>query len=283
MTAVDATGDDSTAASGEPDLDEGQPVRVLISYAHDDAQHQENVRGLWTFLRSRGIDARLDTLAENEQQSWPRWMDGEIRAAQFVLAVASPKYRERTEGRSPAETGEREGRGARYEGWRLQDLFYRQGEPGIAEVVAVVLPGGSRDGLPDWLMPDARTVYTVREYTVEGAEKLIRLLTEQPAEQEPPLGRVPRLAPRPLATLPSATAPSGLQRRAPLRTEVRIEATLEDGELACAVSVAGTELSSTRRALPHEVARAWTGRCGAIGRRRPDDRRWRSAGRGGVR
>ena len=36
------------------------PVRVFISYAHDDAAHEERVRDFWLLLRKLGIDARLD-------------------------------------------------------------------------------------------------------------------------------------------------------------------------------------------------------------------------------
>jgi hypothetical protein len=75
------------------------PVRVLISYAHDSADaapgHQERVRRLWTFLRECGIDAQLDVLAANRQRDWTAWMDEQLRAARFVLVVASPAYKER--------------------------------------------------------------------------------------------------------------------------------------------------------------------------------------------
>ena len=35
----------------------GSPVRVFISYAHDDQTHEDRVRQLWMFLRGQGIDA----------------------------------------------------------------------------------------------------------------------------------------------------------------------------------------------------------------------------------
>ena len=41
----------------------GRPVRVFVSYAHDNPGHEELVRQLWVFLRACGVDARLDLAA----------------------------------------------------------------------------------------------------------------------------------------------------------------------------------------------------------------------------
>ena len=83
------------AAMEQNNTDGGQgtaaePVRVLISYAHDNEQHSELVRTFWTFLRAEGIDARLDVTAANRRQFWPEWMSEEIRAAAFVIVVGLP-------------------------------------------------------------------------------------------------------------------------------------------------------------------------------------------------
>src|SRR6266851_9675079 len=51
----------------------GRPVRVLISYAHDDAGHEGRVREFWAFLRGCGVDARLD-LAVADRVDWTDWM-----------------------------------------------------------------------------------------------------------------------------------------------------------------------------------------------------------------
>ena len=56
-----------------------EPVRVLISYAQYDEKHSELVQAFWTFLRTEGIDARLDVMAANQRQFWPQWMSEEIR------------------------------------------------------------------------------------------------------------------------------------------------------------------------------------------------------------
>ena len=74
------------------------PVRVFISYAHDDEAHQERVRGFWLFLRANGIDARLDLPAAERRLDWAQWMTRQVRDADRILVVASPEYRRRAEG-----------------------------------------------------------------------------------------------------------------------------------------------------------------------------------------
>ena len=74
------------------------PVRVFISYAHDNPENEAHVHQLWVFLRNQRIDAQLDKLAAEQPQDWAIWMLQQIRAARFVLIIASPEYRRRAEG-----------------------------------------------------------------------------------------------------------------------------------------------------------------------------------------
>src|SRR5437016_3040745 len=83
------------------------PVRVFISYAHDDAVHEERVRQFWLFLRAQGVDARLDLPAAEQRVDWAQWMTQEVRDADRVLVIASPEYKKRAEG----DAGPGEGRG----------------------------------------------------------------------------------------------------------------------------------------------------------------------------
>jgi TIR domain len=101
-----AEGEPGNADSPAPsDGGRVDPVRVFVSYAHDDAEHEDRVREFWTFLRAHGIDARLDKPAAERRRDWPLWMLGEVRQARFVLVVASPAYRERAEGDAPPGVG----------------------------------------------------------------------------------------------------------------------------------------------------------------------------------
>ncbi len=78
----------------------------------------------------------------------------------------------------------------------IRDRFYADQDAGLRLVLPVVLPGCSADDIPFWLAPAAATYYQVNDYTVAGAEKLLRALTGQPGEVEPPLGPRPDLPPR---------------------------------------------------------------------------------------
>jgi tetratricopeptide (TPR) repeat protein len=224
------------------------PVRVFISYAHDDEVHEERVRDFWLFLRAHGIDARLDLPAAEQRVDWAQWMTQQVRNADRVLVIASPEYKRRAEDNTEPD----EGRGVQWEARQIRDRIYADQQAGLQAVVPVVLPGCSADDLPGWLTPTATTHYRVGEYTVPGAERLLRLLTGQPSEIEPPLGSVPVLAPRG-AEGTAAVAPT----RPGLRTEVVIEAAVSDGVLVSAVWVAGSLLCQRRVPLPGEVASVW--------------------------
>lgn len=171
-----------------------RPYRVLISYAHqkDAPDHADTVRRFWEFLRHQGIDARLDQAAAVKRVDWSLWMADEVRAADYVLVIASDAYRERAEGRSAPD----DGRGVAWEARLIREAFYRdQHRP--ERFVPVVLPDQSRDGVPDFLGPHTCTVYFVSDFTVAGADELLRFLTAQPRVVEPPLGQVPVLDPLP--------------------------------------------------------------------------------------
>lgn len=159
--------------------------RVFISYAHDSTRHSEQVRALWHFLRGNGINARLDRSATVERQDWTLWTADEIRLADRVLVVASAAYRERAEGRSRAD-----GLGVQWEARLIRNALY-QDPHDFRRFIPVVLPEQSVAGLPDFLSPATSTVYHVRDLTLSGAEELLRLLTNQPADPEPHLGKTP--------------------------------------------------------------------------------------------
>jgi hypothetical protein len=90
-----------------------------------------------------------------------------------------------------------------WEAGLIRNLAYEDQKAGLRRVLPVVLPGGSPDDIPLWLLPASAGYYRVSEFTVAGAEKLLRVLTGQPLEVEPPLGIPPVLPPR----LTSATMP----------------------------------------------------------------------------
>ncbi|MFJ8200145.1 toll/interleukin-1 receptor domain-containing protein [Streptomyces sp. NPDC096152] len=179
------------------------PGRVFISYAHDDDGHVGKVRDLYRLLRSAGVDADLDLPAGERRQDWALWMLRGIRDSRRVIVVASPAYKRRAEG--DALPGE--GAGVQWEALLLRNLVYADPTAALDRIVPVVLPGGSPADLPLWLGGSTTAHCTVREFSADGAEKLLRLLTGQPFETVPELGRVPRLPTRD-ETVAAASAPA---------------------------------------------------------------------------
>jgi hypothetical protein len=165
---------------------------VFISYAQERGSeaHGELVRQLWLFLRAHGIDAHMDLVAAGRRQDWALWMADQIRQADHILIVASPAYRARAQG----QAGSAEGRGVQWEARLIRDAFYAD-QHNLSRFVPVILPDQSVDGVPDFLAPATSTTYEVREFAIVGAEALLRLLTGQPSQVQPPLGPRPILPP----------------------------------------------------------------------------------------
>ncbi|MEV4056431.1 toll/interleukin-1 receptor domain-containing protein [Amycolatopsis sp. NPDC049688] len=177
----------------EPAEPRPQPAAVFLSYAREptDPSHEESVLRLWTLLRSCGVDARFDRGEAQQRRDWALWRGQQIREAGYVLVIASPAYRRSAEGRGDAS----EERDVQWEARLIRDTFFADPRA-VHRFVPVILPGQTKAGVPDFLGPDTADVYTVTDFTVEGAEPLLRLLTNQPEILQPPLGPVPELKPR---------------------------------------------------------------------------------------
>ena len=244
------SGGGAGAGSSGGGLGVGRPVRVFISYAHESEAHAEAVRDLWVLLRTNGVDARLDRVAAQRRQDWSLWMMDQVRAADYVVVVASAAYKRRAEGRA----GAGEGRGVQFEAALIRNAFYADQRAGVGRFVPVVLPGQSVEDVPDFLTPATTTVYSVSEFTAAGVEALVRLVTAQPAEVEPALGPVPVLGPR-----------GHHDRVIPVVChEVVLDVGLRGGLLRTRTTVAGTVLGQWTAALPREVPSCWGALVGSV-------------------
>lgn len=227
----------------------GVPVRVFLSYAHepdDDGVHERRVRDFWIFLRTQGLDARLDLPAADQPQDWSMWMLGEVKAADFVLVVASPAYRRRAEGEEPAG----QGRGVRWEAALIREAVYADPEAARLRFLPVVLPGCSRDDIPVWMGRETGTHYLVTEYTPAGAQALLRYLTGRSRVEElPPIATAPGIG-----TAPGSAA-SGLRTEVVLRAEITGE-----GLLTATTQVAGRPIGSREGPVPGALAGVTTAR-----------------------
>jgi S-DNA-T family DNA segregation ATPase FtsK/SpoIIIE len=161
-------------------------VRVFISYSHDSEHHRGEVLALCQQLREFGVDARLDQFDEvPPPPSWPKWMYEQIERAQFVLAICTPTYRNRVEGREPPQVG----RGASWEGAILTQHLYEQAGSEPVKVLPVLLGDADKNAIPYFLRPT--TFYRVD--VADGASywPLLEHLLDRPRVRPAPLGRPP--------------------------------------------------------------------------------------------
>ena len=161
--------------------DEGAPpLKVFISYSHDDETHKRRVKALADHLReSCRIEAMIDLYVETSlRESWIDWMRKQIKAADFVLLVCTAKYRERFEN----EVLNGSGKGVAYEGMIMSHTLYHNYNKSD-KFIPVLFEGISRDeDIPVTLQGHSK-------YWLDGdLESLLRRLTGQPRYKMPDLG-----------------------------------------------------------------------------------------------
>lgn len=190
--------------------------RVFISYAHDSESHKDQVLQLATLLRTQlGIDARIDRWDENDRQDWTQWAIEQLDAADFIVAVASPAFRARGDGRAPSD----DGRGAQFEGAILRNKMMQDRNTWLRRILPVVLPGNTVDDIPEFLLPYSGTRYVITRLTPDGLVALRRTLTGQPRHPLPPLGPPPApLPPADLAVEPPPDRPRAEGRSVDIRS-----------------------------------------------------------------
>ncbi|MFF0488665.1 SEFIR domain-containing protein [Nocardia sp. NPDC004068] len=220
-------GDDATAvvaAGDRPNPATPRPVRVFVSYAHDSDEHIEAVRRFGEFLAGTcGFDVHMDRWDLDRRRDWYLWATEQLGKADFVLIVASPRCRLVGEGRADNLAN----RGMQSEMALLREWLHADRATWTRKLLPVVLPGGSPSDLPAFLQPQTADHYLVTEFTIAGAEDLLRALTGQPKDRQPtpnsrPLvlpGR-PRIAPGPSAKHPTPQPDSPPETPAPAATTV---------------------------------------------------------------
>ena len=171
-------------AVGAPASD--QP-KVFISYSHDSRGQCDRVLALSDRLRDDGVDCILDQYEMSPPEGWPRWMDKQIRDADFVLMVCTETYYRRVMGEE--EPGK--GLGVRWEGHLSYEHFYEAGALNT-KFVPVLFEDCKPEHIPS---PFASATYFHVD-TEEGYEDLYRLLTYQLRTLKPELGKLRSLPPR---------------------------------------------------------------------------------------
>ena len=79
--------------------------KIFISYSHDSREHADRVLALADRLVQNGIDCVLDQYEESPAEGWTRWMDQQIRGAEFVLMIFTETYVKRVHGAEESDKG----------------------------------------------------------------------------------------------------------------------------------------------------------------------------------
>jgi hypothetical protein len=209
------------AADEHSDLQEHGGPTVFVSYAHDDAEHRRMVLELAQFLTRKGIWVDLDVWSTEKRRDWAAWASTRMSKADYVLVIASARYRLASTGDSIEDAH----RGARYEAGILRELLYGDPRTWRRRVLPVVLPGHALSDLPVFLQPHTNSHFIVPAIDDAGLDELLRVLIGQPRDQRPPLGKLTRLADR----LPDG-GPDELRQRLDRLVSVLAEAEANERE-----------------------------------------------------
>jgi tetratricopeptide (TPR) repeat protein len=165
-----------------------RPPKVLISYSHDSAEHEDRVLDLAERLVEKdGIDVSLDRFVNPPPASWPKWMSAEMKDADFILVVCSATYLAKVEGK--VKSGE--GKGIKWESLLSYQQIY-DNDSDSSRFIPVLLKGGKYEHIPD---PMRGSSHYRPEEDAEY-EKLIRHITNQPETPKPKPGPLRKLPPK---------------------------------------------------------------------------------------
>jgi tetratricopeptide (TPR) repeat protein len=163
------------------------PPTVFISYSHDSPEHADRVLALSDRLRADGIDCILDQYEDSPLEGFPRWMDRQIRAANFVLMICTPTYYCRV--MDDEEPGK--GHGVAWESTLIYQYIYNEGTSN-KRFIPILLEGAHESDIPiPW-----QGVKYYRPTTQEGYVELYRRLTDQQYTPKPALGKLKQLPQR---------------------------------------------------------------------------------------
>jgi SEFIR domain len=90
----------STNKNSDSSPDTGsRSLRVFISYSGTSPKHKQWVATLATYLRTNGIDARLDQWHLRKGMDLPQWMTNELHLSERVIIISDSRYTDRADKR----------------------------------------------------------------------------------------------------------------------------------------------------------------------------------------
>lgn len=169
-----------------------QQPTVFISYIQESDEHCAQVLKFAQLLAKRGIRSENDFWLEPVRQDFGVWAEHLIKATDFTLVIASPRFRDIGNGYGTDD----ENRGGRWEITLLREMLQQARSTWTERLLPVILPGRTKEEIPDFLQPSGASHYHVPSLTGEGIEDLYRTLTRQREHVRPELGQLVELPPK---------------------------------------------------------------------------------------
>ncbi|MDQ1352163.1 MAG: hypothetical protein QG657_2469, partial [Acidobacteriota bacterium] len=165
---------------------EKEKGKVFISYSRYSQAHRDLVLAFADLLRKYKIDAVLDQYESCTSEGWPKWMDIQVKKAEFVLIICSESYWNRING--VEENGG--GSGVYFETTISYNHIYFDRQK-TNRFIPILFDRGDIKYVPS---PIKGFSYYCIDNT-KGAEELYRRLTDQPSIIKPELGQERQLPP----------------------------------------------------------------------------------------
>lgn len=156
-------------------------ARVFVSYAHDDLPHRRAVLRFCELLCRLGVEVHVDEWDTDLRQDWFLWMMEQLRRADYVIVVASPRYRAAGDGDVPADCH----RGVQTEAAALRNYLYSDRATWTRKILPVILPGRSLEEVPLFLQPHTASHYRIPKISSGGAAELLKVLDRKPLPIRP--------------------------------------------------------------------------------------------------
>jgi serine/threonine protein kinase len=161
-----------------PDTDRATP-KAFITYSWDDDPHTEWVKSFAIQLTTHGVDVTLDLWHSGPGEQIPAFMERAVRNNDFVIAVCTPRFKERFD----ARTG-----GVGYEGDIISALTLTSAYQ--KKVIPVLRRGKWTEAAPTWLVGMAYIDLSADPYSKKHYLELLRTLYKA-REGPPPIGHAP--------------------------------------------------------------------------------------------
>jgi len=199
---------------------EANPVvpKTFISYSWDDDAHKEWVKQLATRMRADGVDVTLDRWHSAPGDQIPAFMERAVRENDFVIAVCTPRFKERSDER---------GGGVGYEGDIMTAYAFTSGDK--RKFIPVLRRGRWIEAGPTWLLGRAKIDLSGDPYSESEYEELLRTL-HGAREAAPPIGGRPNFgdkkgsqaspSPAPVTLLAGSSTPQHQSSVTPKSTAV---------------------------------------------------------------